>query len=308
MFKTPLMDTSVEQTPTLFTVTECELGWRRASVNLDAPYRRVPEKQFRALVRVARNKDDAPIPHVLNIVSGTYKLVQNSELYTHIENEILRTINPDDLVGVRIKDTASHFGKTTWREYQFPALKGYVPNKGVNPEARDRSDVSFRIIVKNAYGGSALRIIYGAIDGFCTNGMIWGSFDSEYHRHSSGLTITAIAGGLTDALKQYQRQLGVLTDWANVTVTHDEVMALFKSIAASPKQYDGLFNNYLAEIEDRGKNKWAVYSTLTAYASHNGGSFKLKETDNDSEAMTMHKRELDVLKWINTKEFESMGV
>jgi hypothetical protein len=50
------------------------------------------------------------------------------------------------------------------------------------------SDVAFRAIFHNGYGGTSLGcIIGGAINAFCTNGMILGDYDVVYRRHTSGL-------------------------------------------------------------------------------------------------------------------------
>ena len=82
-------------------------------------------------------------------------------------------------------------------------------------------------------------------------------------------------------------------------------MELFKQLANSDKLSENLSQQYMREQETRGANLWSVYSALTYYASHNDGDFKLRSTTEkqDSEAATMLLRELNVAKWVSSKEW-----
>lgn len=290
MFQTPLMPEPVKQSDALFTVTETQLGWTRNGET----WRKVPEQQFRALIRVKEHENGAVLPHVLNIVSGTYKLIQNYELYERIESVIMTDMPAAYLKDVQIIDKGAYFGRQTWRQYVFPNFSTQVNGK---------SKIGFRIIVQNAYGGGALKIIAGAIDFYCTNGMIRGSFESEYYRHSSGLTVANVGANLQASMKSFIEASDEWKKWNETYVTHASAMLLFKKIAASPRTVEKFAETWESEAADRGQTKWALYSTLTHYASHQDGAFKLRATGNDTETATMMKREMDVLKWIKLPEF-----
>lgn len=304
MFKTPLMREEVEQTAALFTVTETQLGQRplrHVDNGIDAPFRIIPAEQFRGLVRLKRNQHGASIPRTLNIVSGTYNLVQNVELYTHIENEIIQRIHSDQLRDVNIIDRGAQHGRTTWREYHFPSIARRIGNSD------HQTNLGFRVVVKNGYGGSALHLYYGAIDFFCTNGVICGTFTSEYRRHTKGLEIAGLAKGLDDALLQFDVMASKLSSWANVKVTNQQAMNLLRAIASSPRQFEKLNEQWLEERENRGDNKFALYSALTYYSSHSEGNFKVRENEeHDSFANVMHERELRVASWAEHKEFKEL--
>lgn len=291
MFQTPLMTEPKQQTDTLFTVTETQLGWTRNGEN----WRNIPMDQFRALVRV-KEIDGAARPITLNIVSGTYKLIQNYELYDHIESVILSDMPTAYLKDVQIVDKAAYHGLRTWRQYIFPNFSTQVNGK---------SKIGFRVIVQNAYGGAALKIISGAIDFYCTNGMITGQFESEYYRHSSGLTVQGVGDNLKQSMRKFIEASDEWKKWNERVITHEAAMSLFHKIAASPRMFTKFTETWEQEAHDRGQTKWALYSTLTHYASHRDGAFKTRDTGNDSEAATMMKRELDVMKWIKLPEFEN---
>jgi hypothetical protein len=218
-------------------------------------------------------------------------------LYEHIENTIKEVMPSNYIDGVQIIDKGAYHGRQTWRQYIFPNFSTQINGK---------SKIGFRIIVQNAFGGGALKIIAGAIDFYCTNGMVRGQFESEYYRHSSGLQIMNVGNNLKKCITSFGEATEEWKKWNEQKVTHEQAMTLFRKIAASPRLIEKFNETWLDEIQDRGQNKWALYSTLTNYASHVDGAFKLRATDNDSEASTMMKRELDVYKWLQLPEFASV--
>jgi hypothetical protein len=61
----------------------------------------------------------------------------------------------------------------------------------------------------------------------------------------------------------------------------------------------------MQETNTRGHNKWALYSAFTNYASYadEQNGFKLKETGNDTKAISMWSREQEVSKLISDRRF-----
>ena len=77
-------------------------------------------------------------------------------------------------------------------------------------------------------------------------------------------------------------------------------MNLFAHVSNSTKMKESLADHYAREAEEHGANLWSLYSTLTFYASHNDGAFSLRRSveEQDTVAITMLHRELNVAKWI----------
>jgi hypothetical protein len=272
----------------MFPVGERKVGW----LQRDGEYRAAPG--HKAIIRLNARGDNA---HLLNIVGGNYKLVHNRELFTAVEAAMLREMLPEHIRDVRVTDRVSGFGRICLREYIFPSINCRLPGSP--------SDIGFRIIVQNGYGGSALRIHAGAIDFYCTNGMIRGEYTSAYKRHTSRLVVGGLNKTITDALHQFSEGAREWQRWSKTPVKHDKAMALFHAIAASAKMEEGLGDQYLQEREVRGDNLWAVYSTMTHYVSHPD---KLRATvdEQDSAAITMLRHELDVTKWVRSKEWKQL--
>ena len=91
-------------------------------------------------------------------------------------------------------------------------------------------------------------------------------------------------------------------------MTNEKTMDLFRAIAASDKMREGLSEQYLREREVRGNNLWAVYSTLTYYASHPEGTFAFRKTveEADAVAATMLRHEMDVVRWTRTAQWKEL--
>jgi hypothetical protein len=207
---------------------------------------------------------------------------------------------PESLEGVRVTDKVSGWGKVCYRDYVFPAIRCRLSGT--------KSDIAFRLIVQNGYGGSALRIHAGAIDFYCTNGMVRGEYAATYRKHTSRLVVGNLSATIKEAQEQFVKSQEEWNRWAKTPVKHEKAMALFREIATSTKMKDNLLDQYAREKDDRGDNLWAVYSTLTYYASHADGAFALRSSveEADNVASTMLTRELNVAKWTQISEWKEL--
>jgi hypothetical protein len=287
--RNPFDEFNTERSPILFPVGERNVGWQQR----DGAYRRTPE--HKAIIRLNQQGDNA---HILNIVGATYKLIHNRELFTAVEDAMLSEMPPDNFTGVMVKDRVAGWGRVCYREYVFPSIRRRL--------ASTVGDIGFRVIVQNGYGGSALRIHAGAIDFYCTNGMIRGEYVSAYKRHTSRLVVGKLNATITHAVSEYTNATEEWQRWAQTPVQHEKAMDLFRKIASSDKMREGLADQYMREQDVRGTNLWAVYSTLTHYASHPEGAFALRKSveESDTVASTMLRHEMDVARWTRSDEWK----
>lgn len=238
-------------------------------------------------------------PRLLNIVGQSYKLVSNREVFEVVEDTIESIVPADLLHDVQVRDQVANYGRVCYRDYVFPQTAVKIDNY---------SKVAFRLIVQNGYGGSALRTHAGAIDGWCSNGMIRGDYISAYHKHTSGLQLLSFSNVVRRALESFEESKPMWTRWANTHVPHHAAMELFKQLASSTKMVEGLGNQYLEEVSTHGDTLWSVYSAMTHYASHNEGEFALRKSaeQQDSVANIMLQRELRVSEWTERDEFKAL--
>jgi len=271
----------------LFPVALRRVGWQRR----DGTYEVIPGN--RAIVRLNPQGTSA---YPLSVVSNTYKLVTNRELLTVIEDALTAYLPSGALDGVQVTDQISHFGKNCYRTYVFPNMRCDIGA---------RSDIAFRVVMKNGYGGSAVQLLSGAIEFWCSNGMVRGQYEQAYHRHTSQLRIQRLEHVVTQSIDQFWKNAEEYKRWVEKPVTREQTMALFQAIAKSPSFFDALSNQWVAEVEQRGRNVWSVYSALTYYASHSDGEFTSR-ADASRLAFNMVNRELAVAKWIETPQWRQL--
>jgi len=277
--------------PLFFPVGERKVGWETRS----GMYERTPS--HKAIIRLSPRGDSAML---LDIVGGNYRLVHNRELFYAVEQAMRDEMLPEHLKDVQVVDRVAGYGRVCLRQYVFPSIRCRLQNT--------RSDIGFRIVVQNGYGGSALRIHAGAIDFFCTNGIVRGDYVSTYRKHTSGLVVGSLNRTVKDALHEFAAGQEEWQRWTKTPVRFEQTMKLFDTIAQSAKMREGLVDQYEREVDQRGPNLWAVYSTLTFYASHADGAFSLRRTveEQDTVATTMLTRELNVAKWTRSDEWRAM--
>ena len=272
-----------------FPVAERQLAWHRRDGSFD------PMSTHKAIIRLSPDgKSASPI----NVVNATYKLIHNRELFTGVEDTMCNELGLPALKDVSVKDAIAHGGRTCIRQYVFPS----VTCKPTMRSGSIKSDIAFRIILRNSYGGSAIRMYAGAIEFYCTNGMLLGQHDAAYFRHTAGLQIAGINLAIKRSLDTFVDKQEVWAKWADTPVQRAATIEFFRSISASPRQFDLFQTRWLEEREDRGSTAWSVYSTLTNFSSHPRGEFAPRRTtdQNDTIAATMLHRELQVQKWVES--------
>jgi hypothetical protein len=244
---------------------------------------------------IVRLYNDVPVS--LGVVGQNYKLLKNKELCEGVEETFMQELTEDELEGVSRRDRVSYMGSTCIRDYIFPGIKANIGS--------EKSDVAFRVIVVNGYdGSSSFKLYHGAIDYFCTNGMVTGSYDMIYKRHTSGLTIPALTDKVRKAIEIFHEQSEEWSRWTSKKISNETAEECFKAMPnISERRVLQLMQQYKQEIVSHGPTLWALYSTATFYASNSNGYFSVRDTGQDNVASTLLDRENQVRGWLNTDEF-----
>jgi len=242
-----------------------------------------------------------PIP--LAVVGTNYKVLQNRELFEAVEENIIATLPYEKIANVTVTDSMSYDGAMCMREYVFNDITAELP----------QGDVAFRAIVQNGFGNSSVKIIIGAIDFFCMNGMIIGIADKKVRRHTSGLDVTSLSHYITGNLDLFEKSAVQWCFWAKQGLSDFDAQELFKELVdgqyLSERLAHKLYTRFLREKSDRGGTLWAFTSALTYYSSHDdeADGFGIRRTDKDHAAATMMNREEQVRKIIRSAPFQRLA-
>jgi hypothetical protein len=148
-------------------------------------------------------------------------------------------------------------------------------------------------------------VFFGAIDFFCTNGMITGDHDKVRKKNTSNFSMESFIYELNRARTDFYQQAQQMQVWAHTDLKYVDVSSLLDDMLGSKRKSEKMYSLYMQEASTRGHNKFALYSAMTNYATYadERNGFNLKNTGNDTQAISMWSREQEVSKWISDDRF-----
>lgn len=220
-------------------------------------------------------------------VGEKYELVENRDLFPYVEQHFINTLRPEYLRNVETVEHQSYDGRDCYREYRFHDLKCDVGD--------NVSDVAYRAIVGNSYGGKAVTLLSGAIDFFCTNGMIIGQSEKQARKHTSGFTMSGLDTWINNSLDQFTAHSARIERYNNTYIDLTKEDGLFEHLVQRgvlsqqrARQAQGAMHEERNKRQGRDTRPtmWHLYSALTDWASHSD----VRDTGNDHEANTRIQR------------------
>ena len=248
---------------------------------------------------IVRMYDDKPLS--LGVVGKNYNKLSNEKLCKSIEETFVEALTDEELRGVDVKDTVSYHGGLSIRQYIFPNIRADIQSRN--------SDVAFRTIIVNGDdGSSSFKLYNGAIDFFCSNGMVTGIYDMIVKKHTKGLQIPRLIDKVKTSIDIFYKQAEQWQHWVGKTITDEEAQECYESFPnASDKMVAKLMRQFHIESLSHGRTVWALYSAATFYSSHSAGEFATRETGQDHTASTLLNRERQVRSWVETDRFVSIA-
>lgn len=239
-----------------------------------------------------------PIPSIIGVVGQDYKLVRNQELFEAVEAGQNAVIPYTYRENMTVHDKISHGGAFCLREYRFPDYKVVLKQRNNDTE------IGYRSIVWNSYDGSgSAKLVTGAIDFFCTNGMISGEYEVFGKKHTKGFQMPDFSEMVENNLLSFRTQTSKLARWSHTDITVGQAADTLVELIPSKKRAEELMSVYEKESYERGATVWALYSALTHWSSH----APVKNTKTDHAARTMHNREGQVMVFINSEVWKRIA-
>lgn len=279
-----------EKSPLYFDVFE-------RNIQFSGAYHSYPIKSHKAIVRFTEDHG----PRCIGVVGSNYKVLPMKDICRQLEDAFVESMTHEQLQGVRVIDQEAYFGGKLIRQYIFPHIKAGLHHS--------TSDIAFRVIIVNGYDGSSSLSLYsGAIDFFCSNGMVSGVFDLIVKRHTKGLTIEKLADRVKQSIDIFYSNAKTWERWMSKEITSKDLDSVMEALPISDKLKEELALQYWHETSRHGRTVWALYSAMTYYATHADGKFAPRNTGNDSTYFILHNREKEVSRWVNTEEFRRIAV
>ena len=238
----------------------------------------------------------------LNVVGNGFTTTSHTNFAHTVWNTMQDKLSVEELEGMTID----------WRSARndgYMMMDITLPNVSYDIYTDKHSEkIGQRIIGLHGVDGLCSNIVvYGQISFFCTNKMVRGEHDIVKRKNTSNFCIDGFGRQLEQSSTDFYDQANTLQQWANTSTASVDVKALFEKIM-SDKQAEKMYSLYGAEVSTRGANAYSIYSAFTNYASYadERNGFKLRNTGKDTEAVSMWNRELDVTKWVKSKQFQDL--
>jgi hypothetical protein len=248
----------------------------------------------KSIGRVIRRTDNF---NELGIVGSRYGIAPNKPIFDMVCEGAEATLPRQALQDIQLKEFASYGGQYTRFELVFPGLGADIRQLNNNS-----TQLLFRVGVSNSFNGSgSVRVMAGAYDLVCTNGMIVGEAEKKAARHTSGYTPKIFAGFIETECAKYLERVRTWQAWARAEINPAQAEQALNDAGMSGRRIASMMQQFDAEAASRGRTVWALYSALTFYSSHNSERFGVRNSGNvDNEAVTLDQREREVSRVIGS--------
>jgi L-rhamnose mutarotase len=225
----------------------------------------------------------------------------HAEFYNRVWDTIVEDLSQEDLRDYSYSFNSARNKGWSMLDVAFPNVKTTVKTK------KHETEIAFRMIAVHAIDGSASPATwFGGIDTFCTNGQITGDWDMVRKKNTSGFTVDNFMRELRVAKTNFDLQGKRLQSWADTNLSDSlYVSEAINKIVKSERKARKLHDLFLSERATRGNNLFALYSAFTNYSSYadERNGFALRNTGNDTRAVSMLAREQEVSKWVSSPAF-----
>jgi len=239
----------------------------------------------------------------LGVVGDTFNCASHKDFFHGVQDTMLENLSSPELEGAVVTWKRAKQNAWALMDVTLPEVKA-----DIYTDKHDTS-ISQRIIALHGIDGSCSnQVFFGAIDFFCTNGMIRGEHDKVRRKNTSNFSMDRFISDLRNSKQDFYAQAERLQHWANISLTTVDVKAMLEKLLKSDRAAEKMFVLYNQEVSVRGRNVFALYSAFTNYASYadERNGFQLRNTGNDTKAVSMFQREHKVSQWIDSPVFKQL--
>ena len=248
----------------------------------------------------------------LGVVGDDFPVKSHREYFPEVLDVLSDTLPANVLEGAEVKTKVAFGGA-------FALLDITLPNSKVAIETAQgwRTDVAMRSVVWHGLAGShSNNVLFGSIDFFCTNGLVLGDFSHVKRKNTKNFNLGAFCGEVKVATEAFYQQARDMQVMASTPISIERGITAIDTILGNVPEADRKRNRatqadkmrdlWLIEANERGANVFALLSAFTNYSSHTDNGFALRETGTDHGAVTMLKREVEVVGWTQHPAFTSL--
>jgi hypothetical protein len=239
----------------------------------------------------------------IGVVGNTFNCANHTDFFEGVHNTVTENLGEEQTDSMNINWRIAKQNAWALMDMTLPNVTARIAND------KHSTTIAQRIIALHGVDGSCSNQTYfGAIDFFCTNGMIRGEHDKIRRKNTANFSMDRFIRDLRESTQSFYAQSERLQGWANKPLYVGDVKAMLEALLKSDRASEKMFGLYNQEASVRGENVWALYSAFTNYASYadERNGFNLRETGKDTQAVSMFQREHKVSQWIESPVFKEL--
>lgn len=240
----------------------------------------------------------------IGIVGNGFTCASHGDFFRNVMDTTTQTLSDYDMEDAKINWRSAHKDGWAMMDMTLPNVTAKITTD------KHETTLMKRIIALHGVNGTCSNTtIFGAIDFFCLNGQIRGKHDKVMRKNTSNFSLDRFITELEKSQQDFTAQAEQMQRWANTSLAHVNVKELLEGIMRSDRKAEKMHTLYSQEAGVRGRNLWSLYSAFTNYATYadERNGFNLRNTGNDTQAISMFKREIDVAGWIDTPQFQAIA-
>jgi hypothetical protein len=240
----------------------------------------------------------------IGVVGDSFNCASHKDFFHGVQDTMIETLSDDELLDANVTWKRARQNAWALMDVQLPNTVAKITTD------RHETTVSQRIIALHGIDGSCSNMVFfGAIDFFCTNGMIRGEHDKVRRKNTSNFSMDRFISDLRNSRQDFYKQTEQLQRWAETSLVTVDVRAFLEKLMKSDRAAEKMFILYNQEVSTRGRNKFALYSAFTNYATYadERNGFTMRNTGNDTAAVTMFNRENKVAQWVDNTMFKELA-
>ena len=240
----------------------------------------------------------------IGVVGDTFNCASHADFFHGVQDTMTETLSAEELDGASISWKDARHNAWALMDVQLPNTVAKIITD------KHETTVSQRIIALHGIDGSCSNMVFfGAIDFFCTNGMIRGDHDKVRRKNTSNFTMDRFISDLRNSRQDFYKQTEQLQRWAERSLVTVDVKSFLEKLMKSDRAAEKMFTLYNQEVSTRGRNLFALYSAFTNFATYadERNGFNLRNTGNDTAAVSMFNREHKVAQWVDSPMFQQLA-
>ena len=239
----------------------------------------------------------------LGIVGDSYALTSHGEYYDKVWATVEETLGVESCLLAEINWRSARNGA-------FVMMDAIFKDQGITIASElHETEVFKRMVALHGVDGKCSnQVFYGLIDGFCLNGMVTGDHNYIKKKNSALFNVDIFQGEIADSVVNFEAEAEKMQTWATISTRSLCIKSVLDCMMGNERKADKMLALYREETRKRGENLFALYSAFTNYSSYadERNGFTVRNTGNDTKAVTMWKREQEVVKWISSPLWKDM--